>query len=442
MTKSKNIVDKVISEGEEMLNQEVPVKKAKAYWKLLGPGLTTGAADDDPSGVVTYSQAGARYGFGLIWLSLFTFPLMAAVLEMCARIGLVTGRGLARNIRLFFPRWVLYTAAMLLFAANSFNIGADLGAMAKAAQLFLPGIDAWVLLIAFTVLSLTLQIFSTYERYAKYLKYLAVFLLAYAGSALLVKLDWNDLLRAVLIPSISFSRDQLFLVSAVLGTTVSPYLFFWQTSQEVEEEILEGKTTIAMRQDVHRREISKMRVDVWSGMFFSNLVMFFIIAASAAALNANGIFNIETANQAAEALRPIAGDFAYFLFAIGIIGVGMLALPVLAGSASYALTESFGWREGLYRTLRHAYGFYGVIIVSTLVGLAINFSGIDPIKALILSAAINALVSPAVLILVVLLSGNRKIMGDWVNSRFVTAVGWFAVALMGLAGLAVIASLF
>lgn len=442
MSTSENFVEKVISEGEELLNQEVPIKKAKAYWRTLGPGLTTGAADDDPSGVATYSQAGARYGFQLVWLSLATFPLMASVLEMCARIGLVTGRGLARNIRLFFPRWVLYTTTTLLFAANTFNIGADLGAMAKAVQMLIPGTDVRFLLICFTILSLTLQIFSTYEKYAKYLKYLAVVLLAYVGSALLVRLNWTDLLQGAFIPTISFSKEQIFMISAVLGTTISPYLFFWQTSQEVEEEIMEGKTTIALRQDVHKREISKMRIDVWSGMFFSNIVMFFIIAASAAALNARGIMNIETADQAAEALRPIAGDFAYFLFAIGIIGVGMLALPVLAGSASYALTESFGWREGLYRTLRHAYGFYGVIIVSTLVGLAINFAGIDPIKALILSAIINALVSPVVLVLIVLLSRDKKVMGEWVNSKFVTAVGWLVVGLMGLAGFAVIVSMF
>lgn len=442
MSTPENIVEKVINESEELLNQEVGIKKAKAYWRTLGPGLTTGAADDDPSGVATYSQAGARYGFQLLWLSLATFPLMASALEMCARIGLVTGRGLARNIRLFFPRWVLYTTTALLFAANTFNIGADLGAMAKAVQMLIPGTDARLLLIGFTVLSLALQIFSTYEKYAKYLKYLAMVLVSYVGSALLVRLNWTDLLQGAFIPTISFSKEQIFMISAVLGTTISPYLFFWQTSQEVEEEIMEGKTTIAMRQDIHKREISKMRLDVWSGMFFSNLVMFFIIAASAAVLNANGIVNIESADQAAEALRPIAGDFAYFLFAVGIIGVGMLALPVLAGSASYALTESFGWREGLYRTLRHAYGFYGVIIVSTLVGLAINFAGIDPIKALILSAIINALVSPAVLVLIVLLSRDKKVMGEWVNSRFVTAVGWLVVALMGFAGLAVIASLF
>lgn len=439
---SDNFVEKVIEEGEQIVREKEPLKKAGAYWKLLGPGLTTGAADDDPSGVATYSQTGAKYGFQLLWLALFTFPLMAIVCEMCARIGLVTGRGLARNIRLFFPRWVLYSTTGLLFFANTLNIGADLGAMAKAAQLIFPDVSIFFLLIGFTTLSLVLQIFSTYEKYVRYLKFLALVLISYVASALLTRLNWAELINGALIPSISFSQEQLFLICAVLGTTISPYLFFWQTSQEVEEEILEGKSTIRMRQDIHKREISKMRIDVFSGMFISNLVMFFIIAASAAALNAYGITNIETADQAAEALRPVAGDFAYFLFALGIIGVGMLALPVLAGSASYAMSESFGWREGMYRSLRHAYGFYGVIIISTLVGLVINFMGIDAIKALIFSAVLNGLVAPVVLVQILLLSSSRKVMGDHVNHSVVTLTGWLVTAIMALAGLSVIFSFF
>lgn len=438
----KDLVAKVIESGEELANTDVSLKGAKEYWRLLGPGLTTGAADDDPSGIATYSQTGARYGFQLIWLSLFTFPLMAIVCEMCARIGLVTGRGLARNIRFNYPRWVLYMCALLLFAANTFNIGADLGAMAKATQLIFPNLNFKLLLVGFTVITLSLQIFSTYEKYAKYLKYLAFVLLSYVASALFVKLNWSEVLKSVLIPTIEFSRDQLFIICAILGTTISPYLFFWQTSQEVEEEIMEGKVTIKMRQEVNKRQISKMRVDVWTGMFVSNLVMFFIIAASAAALNAYHIGGIETAEQAAEALRPVAGDFAYILFAVGIIGVGLLAVPVLAGSASYALSESFGWKEGLSKSLKHAYGFYGLIIISTLIGLAMNFSKIEPIRALILSAVLNGLIAPVVLVFIVHLSSSRKVMGEMVNKPIVTAIGWFTTVVMAIAGTAAIVSIF
>lgn len=436
-----NIVDKLVADGEGLLNEEVSLNEAKKYWKMLGPGLTTGAADDDPSGVATYSQTGARYGFSLLWLSIFTFPLMAVILEMCARIGLVTGRGLARNIRIFFPSWVLYICACLLFFANTLNIGADLGAMAKALELIFPQVNFYIALVGFTTLSLTLEIFSTYEKYAKYLKFLALVLLFYVGSAFMVKMDWSSVIATALVPKIDFSSEQIIMICAILGTTISPYLFFWQTSQEVEEEILEGKTTIAMRQNVSKKELSKMKVDVWSGMLISNLVMFFIIASSAAALNAYGISNIETADQAALALRPIAGESAYFLFALGIIGVGMLAVPVLAGSASYALSESFGWREGLYRSFKKAYGFYGVIIISTVIGMIISLSGFDPIKALIFSAVVNGVIAPVILILIVLLAANKKVMGEHVIGKPSQFIGWVTIILMLVAGIAALASL-
>lgn len=438
---SNNFVEKVLEEGEEILRKEEPLKKANRYWRLLGPGLTTGAADDDPSGVATYSQTGARYGFNLLWLSVFTFPLMAVVLEMCARIGLVTGRGLARNIRLFFPGWVLYSTASLLFLANTINIGANLGAMAKAFELIFPDANFYLVVIGFTTLSLILQIFSTYEKYARYLKYLALVLFSYVIGAFFVNMDWQAVVYGAFVPTIEFSSGQLVLICAILGTTISPYLFFWQTSQEVEEEIMHGKITVEMRQEVNKKDIGKMRIDVWSGMFISNLVMFFIIATTAAALHAYGITNIETADQAAIALRPIAGEFTYILFALGIIGVGMLAVPVLAGSASYALTESFGWREGLSRSFRKAYGFYGVIIVSTVVGMIMNFAGIDSIKALIFSAVVNGLIAPVVLVLIVILSSNKSLMGEYVNSRGLSSVGWFVIILMTGAGMAAILSL-
>lgn len=431
-----------IKEEISRLESAKPIKKTKEYWDELGPGLTTGASDDDPSGIATYSQAGAQYGFQLLWLSIVTFPLMAIVQEMCARIGLVTGRGLAGNIRKHFSRRLLYVCTLLLFAANAFNIGVDLGAMAKAVQLLKPGFSYALLVIGFVALSLLLQIFLPYARYARYLKWLALVLLAYVASALLAHLNWGTVLRHAVSPSISFNRDQLLLICAILGTTISPYLFFWQTSQEVEERQLEGKTKVMQEHTAESSSIHKMRVDVWSGMFLSNIVMFFIIAASGAILFAGGITNIQSAAQAAEALRPVAGNATYYLFAIGIIGTGLLAIPVLAGSSSYAVSESFGWKEGLGRKFKQAHAFYGVLIVSMLVGLVINFIGLDPIKALIYSAVANGIVAPLVLALIVIISSNKQIMGERVNKPLTTWIGWAVTGVMSVAGAAAIISIF
>jgi Mn2+/Fe2+ NRAMP family transporter len=364
------------------------------------------------------------------------------VQEMCARIGLVTGRGLAGNIRLHFPRRLLVFCSLLLFAANAFNIGADLGAMAKGVQLIHPQFSFTSLVIAFTVICLGVQIFSDYGRYARYLKWLAMVLLAYVASAILARLQWHDVIHHAFVPHLEFQKDQILLICAILGTTISPYLFFWQTSQEIEEEILAGKKSVKARVGSNASEMRAMRIDVWSGMLLSNLVMFFIIAACGAILFPHGITNITSAAQAAEALRPFAGDATYWLFAIGIIGTGLLAIPVLAGSSSYALSEAFRWKEGLYRPLRQAHAFYGVIILSMLVGLGINFIGIDPIKALIYSAVANGIVAPVVLCFVVAMSSNRKIMGKWTNSRSTTFLGWFIVAAMALAGTAAVITLF
>lgn len=428
---------------EEGLERDLQknVRKAKEFWKNLGPGLTTGASDDDPSGIATYSQTGARYGFQFLWLSLFTFPLMALVQEMCARIGLVTGRGLAANIRLFFPKWVLYLTTALLFFANTLNIGADLGAMAKATQLLEPRLPFGILIFAFAILCLALEIFMNYKDYAKYLKWLAMILLVYVFSALAVDLDWKSVLSSTLVPGMKFTKDQIFIVTAILGTTISPYLFFWQTSQEVEEEILAGKVTLSARRETTGKELSAMQNDVWFGMFLSNLVMFFIIAACGATLYAHGIFEIQTASDAANALRPIAGDKAALLFTLGILGTGLLAVPVLAGSASYALSEAFKWRNGLYRKWYQANAFYGVIIIATLLGVLMNFVGIDPIKALLYSAVANGLVAPVVLVLIVLLSSNKKVMGGRVNGWWSREIGWLTVGIMAIAGVATIVSL-
>ncbi|MEI8270510.1 MAG: Nramp family divalent metal transporter, partial [bacterium] len=441
----KSILEKIFSMPAEVLEKSVeleheiaedierqqPVKEAREYWKTLGPGLTTGAADDDPSGIATYSQMGASRGFNLIWLSLFSFPLMGVIQEMCARIGMATGAGLATNIKRHFSKKVLYFCVVLLLFANVFNIGADLGAMAKGMQLIFPQMGFTFLVIAFAVLSLGLQIFIPYKKYSKYLKYLALILLAYVVSAFYVNINWSDVFSHLVIPRISFNKDEIILICAAFGTTISPYLFFWQTSQEVEEQIEKGERTEEKRKSMTTdMDIRKMRIDVWSGMFFSNLVMFFIIATCAAALFSNGVVNIGTAADAALALRPFAGNFAFGLFAIGILGVGLLAIPILAGSASYALSEAFNWKTGLYRKLKQATSFYGVIIIAMILGIALNFIGIDPIKALIYSAVLNGVISPVILFLIVKLGSNEEVMGRFVNKKIVNIVGWFTFVLL------------
>ncbi len=419
------------------------VKRTGSYWHMLGPGLTTGASDDDPSGIATYSQTGAQFGYHFLWLAAWMLPFAAVVQEMCARIGLVTGRGLANNIRVYFSRRVLYVCALLLFIANAVNIGADLGAMAKATQLLNPRFDFGWTVVGFSALSLGLQIFTPYARYARYLKWLAMVLLSYVFSALLAHLDWHTILSHAIIPSLHFHKQELVILCAILGTTISPYLFFWQTSQEVEEQILLGKVTQHERHTAKApADIKNMRVDVWSGMFLSEIVMFFIIAACGGVLFVHGITDIQSSSQAAEALRPFAGNATYFLFAIGIIGTGLLAIPVLAGSSSYALSESFRWRSGLYRPLKQAHAFYGVIIISMLVGLAMNFLGIDPIKALIYAAFVNGLVAPIILALIIVMSSNHKIMGRWANKRFTTYFGWFITLCMAAAGVGGLVTLF
>ncbi len=418
------------------------MKQAKGFWTSLGPGLVTGAADDDPSGIATYSQTGAQYNYQFLWLSVLTFPLMSIVQEMCARIGLTTGRGLAGNIRINYPKWVLYSCAALLFIANTLNIGADIGAMAEAVRLIFPESSFVFLTIVITFLCMFLQIFTPYERYAKYLKFLALVLFSYVVTMIVAKVDMQSLLYHTFIPSIQINPDQIFLVTAILGTTISPYLFFWQTSHEVEEEILHGKTSLRLREVTTDKEIRKMRIDVWSGMFLSNFVMFSIIATCAAVLFTNGIHTIDSAAQAAEALRPFAGDQAFFLFAIGIIGTGLLAIPVLAGSAAYTVAESFKWKSGLYRPLKSARAFYGVIIFSMLLGLCINFIGIPPFKMLIYSAVVNGLVAPVILFLIVQMTSNPKVVKERVNHPVIKYMGWFVTIIMVASGVLTVFFLF
>jgi NRAMP (natural resistance-associated macrophage protein)-like metal ion transporter len=433
-------LEKFIKKEEGIIEEEI--KEGEDYIKKLGPGLITGAADDDPSGIATYSQAGAQFGPNLIWLSVWTLPLMITVQEMCARIALVTGNGLAANIKHSYRKEILHILTILLLIANIFNIGANLGAMATAFQLIAPGLPFTFLIILIGLVCLSLPLIIPYKKYARYLKWLVITLFSYIITGFIINMDWSNLLFHSIIPHITFSKAQILLITGILGTTISPYLFFWQTSQEVEEEISEGKTTVHSRRGTNPIEIKRMRKDIWTGMFLSNIVMFFIIAVCANTLFVNGINNIDTASDAALALLPFAGKFATTLFAIGIIGTGMLAVPVLASSTSYAISESFGWREGLYRKFKKARAFYTIIIFSIILGVILNFVGIHPIKALIYSAITNGIIAPIVLVFIVQISSNHKIMGHYKNSRAKKIIGWTTIILMSITAIAAIISLF
>src|SRR3989344_2200669 len=415
------------------------LKKLKKLLSLLGPGFITGASDDDPSGIATYAQTGAQFGYQQLWTSSFSFPFMTAIQEMCGQIGLVSGRGLAGVIRKHYSIPVLYVAVLILLIANTVNIGANLGAMAGSASLLF-NIPFIFWLIGMTVVTLLLEVFVSYKVYSKYLKYLAFSLFAYILVFFVVKQDWSKILISTIIPSISFDKNYLFNIVAILGTTISPYLFFWQGTEEVEEEVERGKIMGIGRgiPKVSKRDIREMRIDTVIGMFFSNLVMFFIIATFASTLFISGIHNIETADQAAEVLRPLAGDFAYLLFAAGIIGTGLLSVPILAGSASYALAEALGWREGLYRKLKQAHGFYGAITIATLIGLLVNFLHIPPFQMLYYTAVLNGIAAPPLIILILLISNNKKIMGGRTNSTLSNALGITITAVMSFAALALL----
>ena len=430
-------VQEIIPEVKETLLQT-----GEEYVKKVGPGIVTGAADDDPSGIATYSQAGAQFGTSLLWISAWVYPLVANVQEMCARIALVTGRGLASNIKRNFPKKILYICTILLFFANTLNIGADLGAMAKTVQLLSPKISFVFLVIFIGIGGLFLEILVPYKKYSRYLKWLAIAVFSYVLTGLIIHMDWSLLLHDGLIPQITFSKTQILLITGLLGTTISPYLFFWQTSEEIEEEISEGKTSIKTRKGTNPKEMKQMRLDIWLGMFVTTIVMFFIIAVCANTLFINGITNINTAADAAKALAPLAGKFAGLLFAVGILGTGLLAIPVLAGSTAYAISESFGWKEGLYRKWKTAHAFYGVIIVSIIVGILINFIGIDPIKALIYSAIANGIAAPVILVFIMKISSSKKIMGEYRNKPITKTFGWIATILMSVTAVAAIISLF
>lgn len=417
-----------------LVTMKLVLKKVKRLFSRLGPGFITGASDDDPSGIATYSQTGAQFGYSQLWTAPFSFPFMATIQEMCGRIGMVTGKGLSGVIRIHYTRKVLYLAVTLLLVANTVNIGADLGAMASAGQLLI-NVPFVLLLLPITTLTLLLEIFVSYKVYAKFLKYLTFSLFAYVVTVFVVKQNWQQLTLSTILPTFSLNRAYLLNIIAILGTTISPYLFFWQADEEVEEEV-EFHKIRAMGKGVpkfNKIDIRQMRYDTIIGMFFSNLVMFFIIATTASTLSTHGISDIKTASDAALALKPIAGNFAFVLFAAGIIGTGLLAVPVLAGSASYAISEAFGWKEGLYRRFKQAHGFYGVISIATVIGLLVNFTNISPFKMLYYTAILNGLIAPPLMVLILLISNNPKIMGKYTNSLLSNSLGWLITLVMTVA---------
>ena len=410
--------------------------KLKRLLKTFGPGFVTGASDDDPSGIATYSQTGAMFGYTQLWTALFSFPFMAVIQEMCGRIGMVTGKGLAGVVKSHYSKKLLYFAVVLLLVANTINIGADLGAMVAAAQLLID-VPFVILLILITAGTLALQILVPYKVYAKFLKYLTLSLFAYFIVVFVVKQDWGALILATFVPHISLTKEYLVNIVAILGTTISPYLFFWQASEEVEEEVDAGKIA-NMGQGKPRFspfDLKTMRKDTVSGMLFSNLVMFFVIATTASTLHTNGIVNIVSAAQAAEALRPLVGDLAFVLFAAGIIGTGLLAVPVLSGSAAYAIAETLGWKEGLYRKVSQAHGFYGVIAIATLVGLVLNFIPIPPFTLLYYAAVLNGIAAPPLLVILLLVANNKKIMGKNTNTRASNVLGVIITTVMFIAAI-------
>src|SRR4051812_3994104 len=400
--------------------------------KRLGPGLITGAADDDPSGIATYSQAGAQFGYGLLWSVAFTTPLMIGIQVVSARIGRVTGHGLAANIRDHFPRPLLYFVVFLLLVANTINIAADLGVMGDALVL-LAGGKSSIYIVFFALVSLTLQIFIPFPRYAPILKWLTLALFAYAGTVLVVPFP-GGALRDTLIPQLAWRSDYISMLVAVLGTTISPYLFFWQASQEVEEQrAAPGDKPLRDAPDQARAHLARIKLDTYLGMLYSNLIAFCIMLTTAATLHAAGVTDIQDAAQAAQALRPLAGEFAFALFAAGIIGTGLLAVPVLAGSAAYAVAETFRWPIGLGLPLAEAGGFYAILTVATVLGVLIDLSGIDSMKALIWAAILNGLVSVPIMAVMMVLAARPAVMGPFVVTGRLRVLGWFAVGVMAAA---------
>jgi Mn2+/Fe2+ NRAMP family transporter len=414
----------------------------RRLWRALGPGLITGAADDDPSGIATYSQAGVQFGFGLSWTLLFTYPLMVAIQAISARIGRTTGRGIAGNIRLHYPNWLLQSTVALLFSANICNIGADLGAMAEASRLFLPRVPGWVFLVLYSVISTAGQMFLHHSRYVAILKWLTLSLFAYFATLCVVHVPWTDVLKGLIWPQFQAGQEFWLMVAAILGTTISPYLFFWQSAQEVEDTKAEPvREPLRHRPSQGRDALARIRLDTLIGMGVSNLVGLAIMTTAAATLRTGGVRELSSAAQAAEALRPIAGGLASGLFALGIVGTGLMSVPVLAGSAAYALGEARRWPVGLARQPSQAKGFYAAIAVATVVGAAANVMSVSAVKALIWSAVLNAVVAVPVMALLVRMAANVSIMGEFRITGWWLIIGWLATAVMAAASLGFLISL-
>jgi len=407
--------------------------KIRAFWKKLGPGLITGASDDDPSGIATYSQAGAQYGLSTLWTALITFPLMAAIQEMCARIGLVTSKGLTGTIRDHYSRPILYLMVLFSFPAIVMNIGANIAGMGAVGNLLFPDIQAEFFSIGFTLLLFILIIYLPYRKFASILKYLCVVLLVYLIVPFLYQQDWLAVLKGTLIPKITFDKKYISILVGILGTTLSPYLFFWQATMVAEDNIHKRKKII-----IDKKILGDIKQDVDFGMLFSNIVMFFVILTSGTVLFNGGIHNIDTVEQAALALRPLAGDAAYLLFALGVIGTGLLAIPVLCGSLSYIITESFGWKQGLDKKFNQAKAFYVVAGISLVLGLLINYVGISPIKALLWSAILYGLTAPVLIAIILHIANNKEVMGDFTNNKRSNFLGFTALVLMTIAALVLI----
>ena len=431
----KNEFSAAIKQASNRVAETITPRRVRNFFSELGPGLITGAADDDPSGISTYSVTGAAFGYAPLWTALFSFPLMSAVQMMCARLGMVTGRGLAGVLRRNCPRWILWSACALLIVANVFNIGADLGGMAAASEM-MTGVSSLIWTPIFATLITSLLFWTSYRRIVQIFKWLTLVLFAYVITAFLVHPDWKTVFRSTVIPHIEWSGKYLATFVGILGTTISPYLFFWQASQEVEEERKMGRTTVGERKGATTEELRRSRRDVITGMFFSNLVMFFIILTTAATLHAQGNTNIVTAQQAAEALRPLAGNGAYLLFTVGLIGTGMLGIPVLAGAAAYAVAEAGAWRGTLEDSPPLAKKFYAVIAAAMLLGLALDYLGIDAVKMLFWSAVLNGVLAAPLIVIVVLLTSSKKIMGTRVNSPILKILGWATALIMAAAAIA------
>lgn len=409
--------------------------------KALGPGLITGAADDDPSGIATYSQAGAQFGFNALWTLVLTYPFMVGIQLVSARIGRVTGKGLAANIRRAYSPWLLYAIVLLLLVANVINIAADIAAMGEAMFLVTKIGSPHQYSLGMGFLCLTLQVFLPYRSYVRYLKWLTLGLLAYVATVFAVHMPWAEVAARTVWPHFSFTRESVALIVAIFGTTISPYLFFWQASQEVEEIRADGGAGLRKRPADAGAQIARIKADTFIGMGFSNLVAYFIMLTTAVTLGAHGITNIQTSAEAANALRPLAGEFAFLLFALGIVGTGMLAVPVLAGSAAYAVTEGFKWPNGLDMKLLQAREFYAIISLATIGGMLLNFAPVDPIKALVWSAQINGVIAVPIMTVMMMLAQNSQIMGRFTLTTRHTVIGWFGVALMLVAVVAMFATM-